>query len=123
MRRRLKTLLKKAGLLLGAGLLYAFLCFRIGRSIIPCFFHKITGLDCPGCGVSRMCLALLRLDFSAAFQANEALFLILPLGIILFLQMAVRYVKEGVFSPTKTQAVILWIMTILLLVFGVVRNL
>ena len=123
MHRRLKILLKKAGWLLGASLLYALLCFQAGGPIIPCLFHTITGLDCPGCGVSRMCLSLLRLDFSAAFHANVALFLMLPFGVVLFLQMAVRYIKEGIFSPTKVQTAILWIMAILLLIFGVVRNL
>ena len=58
-------------------------------------FHQITGLYCPGCGVSRMCLALFRLDFVSAFRANAAIFLLLPAGLAIAIQTAVRYVKTG----------------------------
>ena len=46
-------------------------CTGIG---IPCMVNQVTGLLCPGCGVSRMFLALLRLDFSGAFRYNSVMF-------------------------------------------------
>lgn len=33
----------------------------------PCVFRTVTGVPCPGCGLSRAWLAALRLDFGAAF--------------------------------------------------------
>ena len=122
MYNRFKCLCIRAGGLLGVGLLYAFLCRLAGHPIIPCVFHMVTGLYCPGCGVSHMCLALLRLDFQAAFQANAAIMLLLPLGIGITVRMAVRYVKYGTFSPTRTENGILWIMTGIFLLFGILRN-
>jgi hypothetical protein len=32
-------------------------CFHLG---LPCAFHQMTGLPCPGCGLTRSVLALLR---------------------------------------------------------------
>ena len=37
---------------------------------IPCFYYSLYGYTCPGCGLSRMFLSLLRLDFAAAFAYN-----------------------------------------------------
>ncbi len=34
----------------------------------PCVIRWVTGVPCPGCGLSRACLAVLRLDFGAAFR-------------------------------------------------------
>lgn len=123
MHKRLRTLCIKTGGLLGAGLFYAFICILAGHPLIPCLFHTVTGLYCPGCGVSRMCLSLLRLDFSSAFQANAALFLLLPPGVFMAAWMAVGYVRTGSTRLTRVQTCILYVMIGVLLVFGVMRNL
>lgn len=123
MRRRFAHLLIWTGGLLAAGLLYAGVCFKVGHPLIPCIFHEVTGLYCPGCGVSHMCLSLLSLNFQAAFQANAAIMLLLPLGLIIGIQMAVRYVKYGITKPTHTQNIVLCFMCVVLLVFGILRNL
>ena len=77
--------------------------------------------DC--CGVSRMCLSLLSLDFQSAFQANAAVMLILPPGLIIAFQMAFRYIKSGRLQPTRAQNLVLYIMAGFLLLFGILRNL
>ena len=123
MRKRLRTLCIKTGGLLGAGLFYAFICILAGRPLIPCLFHTVTGLYCPGCGVSRMCLSILSLDFASAFKANAAVFLLLPPGLVMALRMAVRYVRTGNTRPTQVQTCVFYVMVGVLLVFGVVRNL
>ena len=123
MHKRLIRLCIKTGGLLGAGLFYALLCILAGHPLIPCMFHTITGLYCPGCGVSRMCLSLLSLDFQSAFQANAAVMLILPPGLIFAFQMAFRYIKSGRLQPTRAQNLVLYIMAGFLLLFGILRNL
>ena len=123
MHKRLIRLCIKTGGLLGAGLFYALLCILAGHPLIPCMFHTITGLYCPGCGVSRMCLSLLSLDFQSAFQANAAVMLILPPGLIIAFQMAFRYIKNGRLQPTRAQNLVLYIMAGFLLLFGILRNL
>ena len=51
---------------------------RLGGPSVPCMFHELTGLECPGCGITRMILALSRLDLKAAFRANAFLTVTLP---------------------------------------------
>lgn len=121
-KRRALGLLKWAGLILVIGLAYAFFVVRTGLAL-PCPLHAVTGLQCPGCGVTRMCLALLRLDLSAAWGANPGLLLLLPLIFALFLKMAVSYVKTGRKRPTKGENMAIWTLVALLLAYGVVRNL
>ena len=123
MHKRLIRLCIKTGGLLGAGLFYAFICILAGHPLIPCLFHTVTGLYCPGCGVSRMCLSILSLDFASAFKANAAVFLLLPPGLVMALRMAVRYVRTGNTRPTQVQTCVFYVMVGVLLVFGVVRNL
>jgi hypothetical protein len=41
---------------------------------IPCVFNYATGLQCPGCGLTRASLAILRGDIQAAFSFNQLVF-------------------------------------------------
>ena len=104
-----------------AGIGYGLFCAKTGLGI-PCVFHQATGLDCPGCGMSRAVLALARLDFAAAFGYN----LLWPLivGYLLWVAIAgsVGYVKRGEigYLPGKT-----WMHVVVLsavVVYGVLRN-
>ena len=45
----------------------------------PCIFHKLTNLDCPGCGSSRGLHCLLHGELARAADHNVLLFLALPL--------------------------------------------
>lgn len=109
-------------LLLVAGLGYAAFCSFTGLAV-PCPFHLLTGLLCPGCGVTRMCLALLRLDFSAAWSYNPGLLLLSPVLLALLATLAGRYLRTGERRPTRTQSIALWGIVGYLLVYGVLRNL
>ena len=121
-KHRLKRLLLLAGLILGIGLAYAVFVRLSGLSI-PCPFHAVTGLLCPGCGVTRMCLALLRLDFAAAWQANPVLLLLLPVLAALLIRQAMRYVKTGRSTLSRGESALVWGMAAVLLLWGIARNL
>ena len=121
-KHRLRRLLLQAGLILGIGLAYAVFVGLTGFSI-PCPFHALTGLLCPGCGVTRMCLALLTLDLSAAWAANPVLLLLLPVLAALLIRQAMRYVKTGRSTLSRRESALVWGMAAVLLLWGIARNL
>lgn len=102
-------------------LVYLGICakWHIG---IPCLFNKVTGLNCPGCGVTRGLLALLRLDFKSAAQFNIFIFpsIIYVSGV--YFHSAYQYIKTGnhkVSFPVKYVDII---YLILLIFWWVLRN-
>ena len=48
-----------------------------------CVFHKVTGLQCMGCGAQRMLHSLLHGDIESAFHANAFLLISLPFLVFL----------------------------------------
>lgn len=70
--------------------------------VLFCFFFTgcpikfLTGIPCPGCGMTRACTACLRFDFAAAFNAHP-LFPIVPLFIayLLFEEMLPKSVSTA----------------------------
>lgn len=58
---------------------------KVFNFTIPCLFHEITNLYCPGCGITRMFLSLFKLDFYQAFRYNPLVFILLILSIVYFL--------------------------------------
>ena len=63
--RTYRKQLQTAGVFLLLGLAY-FLLTQLTPLRIPCIFQKITGFACPGCGMTHLCMQLLRLDFAGA---------------------------------------------------------
>lgn len=112
----------RGALVIGGGLLYAWICKRTGGVGIPCLFHKITGFYCPGCGISRMCMALLELDFRAAFGYNAAVMILLPAAIVFGLRETVCWLRTGHFSETGAERAAQILAVILLVLFGILRN-
>lgn len=59
-----------------AGLLYVF---GPHAPFWPqCLFHRFTGLDCPGCGMTRAAGALVHGRWAEAFRYNPVLMVLLP---------------------------------------------
>lgn len=50
-------------------------------SLIPCLFHLVTDLVCPGCGMTRACLAITHGHFGEAWHYHPFSFLIIGLAI------------------------------------------
>ncbi len=105
-----------------AGILYAVFVLHTGLGI-PCAFHMITGLLCPGCGVTRMLLSLMRGDFAGAWRANAMLMVLSPFLLYILADSVMAYVRAGSFRVRRWQEVLLYIMIGMLVVFAAVRNL
>ena len=118
---RLIRLARNLTIALFAGLIYAWIASRFGG--LPCVFRLITGLKCPGCGVTHMCLRLLKGDLYGAFRENGAVLCLLPVGALLLVTWGVSYVKTGSSAMAPWQNRVIWCMVILLALFGLARNL
>ena len=119
--RRCRNLLW-AGLGILAGVCIFYILARQGIGI-PCIFNRVTGLLCPGCGNSRVALALLGFRFREAFSYNP-MFLPEFLYILWVLFCCGRsYLKGGPFAykPRRQWPDILLLAAVLL--WWVVRNL
>ena len=111
---RISILLVAAGVLL---LLYFFVEPKNG--ILPkCFFHELTGLYCPGCGVQRSFHALLNGHVLTAIDYNLLFILFLPLIIFFILAFslgrkhpATSFIYKPVFSFTVVIVVVsFWVL-------------
>lgn len=108
-------------LALAAGILF-FFNPATHRFYPVCQFHRLTGLNCPGCGMTRAAYALLHGEFSAAIRDNA---LLVGLGLLLVLRGAwfgwnrFRRRPNGQFFPARW----LWMLLALALIFTVLRNL
>lgn len=121
MRKRIQKMITAVVILATAGLLYYVLNKYTGFGI-PCPLHFFTGLDCPGCGVTRMLFAILELDFASALRYNAVLFISLPLLIILAITMLYDYIKYGNVSNRKWRNIIVYCLIAVYILFGVLRN-
>ena len=87
-----------------------------------CQFHRLTGLNCPGCGMTRAVYALLHGEFATAMRDNALL-----VGVLVWLFARAAWFKlnerrgrqNGEFFQTKQ----LGIMLVIAMAFTVLRNL
>lgn len=101
---------------------YAVIVITTGKSI-PCFVHLLTGLQCPGCGISRMLISMLYGDFHTAFSFHPFLFITWPVILILLLNADYRYIKRGRANLSFSMNLVAHIYVVILLVFSIWRNL
>ncbi len=120
-KRRLRKLLIKAGIVLGVGLGYMLFVQFIGWGI-PCVFYLLTGLDCPGCGISRMFMALAAGDILLAARSNILVLCLLPFGLVLIAYKACQYVRTGQTPMGKAEQIFYIVAFVLCITFFILRN-
>ena len=100
-------------------LLYFFVEPKNG--ILPkCFFHELTGLYCPGCGVQRSFHALLNGHILTAIDYNLLFILFLPLIIYFILAFALG--KKHPYSSFIYKSTFSFTVVIVVVSFWVLRN-
>lgn len=87
-----------------------------------CAFHQLTGLNCPGCGMTRGLHALLHGNLPLAFKDNALLVLVLP-GLGLWLGKFLLNKWRGRPATLQVSPKVLWALLVLAAVFAAVRNL
>lgn len=101
------------------GLIYAVLVMFVGLEI-RCFYYETLGLKCPGCGLTRMFVSMIKLDFASAFNYNPVMFVMFfvwnLIGVLCF------WNKFKFISNPKVLYGLLWVSIIIVLIYAVLRN-
>jgi len=102
-----------------AGTAYYFFMKITGWGI-PCLLRLMSGLQCPTCGITHMFQHLFKLEFVQAYNSNPFLFFTWPMigAEILY----VVYIGGNNRELPKWNYVLLFYYIILLLIFGIIRN-
>ena len=90
--------------------------------VIPCVFHEVTGLYCPGCGISRMLISILKFDFYQAFRYNPLLFIMLPFAFLLIINHIYSMINKKQSLYKKINNKVWIILCVVLIIYGIVRN-
>lgn len=86
---------------------------------IPCPIHKILHIYCPGCGITRMVLSIIKLDFYKAFKYNPFMFILLPFFVWYYALYYYNWIQNKTFKINKK----IWnTLLILAIIFMILRN-
>jgi len=61
------------------------------RNLVPCFYKKYFGIECPGCGMQRALIALLKGNLVESFKLYPALIPIIAMFIYLILHIILKF--------------------------------
>ena len=111
-----KSKLRTLAILCIIGIAYAIWILITGLAI-PCPIRKITGLLCPGCGITTLFICLFRLNIKEAFYANPFLFITMP-----YLIFELIYSLNPEHRKNKKNNISLLIYAVLFILWGVLRN-
>jgi len=121
MKDRLKRTIKNTIAILCLGIfLYILYDFHIR---IPCVFKTLTHLNCPSCGVSRMCVSISHGDIKSAFYYNQVLIFLTPLIALYYIFYQIRYIRTGQRKISKLENNTMILIIVILVIYGIVRNL
>lgn len=81
---------------------------------LKCPFYLLTGLYCPGCGITRMFLSLFQFRFYQAFRYNPFVFVCL-VGYLFY-----KIIPYEI--PEKYKSFFINSLLILTILFGILRN-
>ena len=99
-----------------------FIFHLITDFYIPCPIHKIFHVYCPGCGVSRMLVSILKLDFVKAFNYNKLLFILFPFALFLYIEFIYSVIKKKEPLYKKIDNKVWYILIVILIIYAVLRN-
>lgn len=94
-------------------LIYAIIFMKFGWGL-KCPIYELTGLYCPGCGITRMFVSLINLDIYQAFRYNPLVFILLVLYI--------TYKLVSIFINIKLPKILPYIILVIVISYGFLRN-
>ena len=88
---------------------------------IPCPFRTVTGLRCPGCGLSHAAVCLTRFDLAGAFKENALFIPIYAYLIYSFLREFVFNIKKNTTNNMIARRIDI-VFLIVIILWWIVRN-
>jgi Protein of unknown function (DUF2752) len=110
-----------AAVMLGAGAVVFFFDPNRHGFYPVCLFHKLTGLNCPGCGTTRALYALLHGHLLLALHDNALFVFMLAVITIWGTWLLFRKMRNQPATPSVAPKY-LWMFLAIAVVFGVLRN-
>lgn len=132
-KKRLKHTVKIIIAIMILGFSYYFIVINTDF-YIPCIFKLITGLDCPGCGISHLCMNLIQAGMNLgkpdkcwmyiklAAKSNPFIMLNLPILSGLVLHNTATWIKTGGIKPKKLEDFLIVFEIIGMIIWFIVRN-
>ncbi len=109
-------------LIFSAIVIVYFILGLVFKVEINCPIHEIFHVYCPGCGVTRMLIALFTGNIYQSFRYNPLLFIMFPFFIFFFIENIISIKKERKPLYLKISDKF-WIMIcILLIIYAILRN-
>ena len=120
-KKRLKYESINIFIFLVVGIIYAVWC-SFSEIRIPCVFHLVTGLKCPGCGMTSAAVSISHFDFKKAYESNLLALSVVPILCFIMLIQEIRYIKTGERTTKIWEAVCFSMMLIIAILYAVLRN-
>ena len=99
-------------------LIYTYLYYNYSIKI-PCLFHEMSNLYCPGCGITRMIISICKLDFYQAFRYNPLLFILMPFFVIYGIIYYINWLND---KKTIINKKVWNILLIIIILYMILRN-
>ena len=99
-----------------------FILALVFKVNINCPIHEIFHVYCPGCGVTRMIIALFKGEFYQSFRYNQLLFILLPVFIFFLINyiICIKNNKKPLYLRINNKV---WIVVcIIMIVYAILRN-
>lgn len=110
--------LSGAALIVGLAVFYFF--NPVEHTFYPtCQFYKLTHLHCPGCGSLRALHQLTHGHVTTAFHSNPLLIVSIPM----LAWLGISKLRDRSASVLMIQSVVAWTILVIVIVFGILRNL
>jgi hypothetical protein len=89
---------------------------------IPCLFRLVTGLKCPGCGITHYFFDIIHLDFNSAFMDNPLVFIYVPIFLVYYVISNYCYIKYNNRNKIVMPKLLTYCLLVIAILFGIFRN-
>ncbi|WP_051656620.1 DUF2752 domain-containing protein [Butyrivibrio sp. AE3004] len=119
--KNISSAFKEAAIIAAILMLNAIVYIVTGYGI-PCVFKLITGLSCPGCGMTHAYLELLHGNIEGAISYNILSVTVMPLLILFLIYKAVVLIRTGSTKMKTWENMFLICIGIVTGIFFIYRN-